>query len=111
MAFNSRGVAPRQFQALFDVIFGSAVVDPASVATGAAGQGSTTVSVPGVALGDAVLAFFPGVDLTSVQVTCSVTAADTVKIMIQNLSGGAIDLLTSTWRFVIARPKGDFSKI
>jgi hypothetical protein len=104
-------MAPRQFQALLDCIWGSATVDPASVATGAAGQGSTTVSIPGVALGDAVLAVFPGVDLTSVQVTASVTAADTVKIMIQNLSGGAVDLTTSTWRFLIVRPKGDFSKI
>lgn len=107
MAFFSKKASPAQFQSLVDVIFGSATVDPASVATGAAGQGSTTVTVTGAALGDAVIPF-PGVDLTSVQVTASVTAADTVKIMIQNLSGGAVDLASSTWRFLILRPKSKF---
>jgi hypothetical protein len=104
MAFNAKKASPRMFHGIYDVIFGSAVVDPASVATGAAGQGSTTVTVTGAVLGDFVI-FHPGVDTTSVQITCSVTAADTLKIMIQNLSGGAIDLASSTWRFTLLRPK------
>lgn len=109
MAFNKTIPSAQLFQEMFDIIVGSAVVDPASVATGA--NGNTTVTVPGLALGDTCLAFFPGVDLSNVQVTVSVTAANTAKIQVQNTSGGAVDLASSTWRFVFARPKGVLSKI
>jgi hypothetical protein len=110
MAFNSRGFAPRQFQALFDVIFGSATVDPGDMAAGA--ETVTSVTVTGVALGDAVIAF-PGVDtITAGAVySCAVTAANTVKISWINAGGDHINLASSTWRFAILRPKGDFAKI
>lgn len=109
MAFNSRGFGPRQFQALVDVLFGSATVDPADMAAGA--ETTTSVTVTGVALGDAVIAF-PGVAIADALVwNVSVTAANTVKIMFSNATGDHINLASSTWRFLILRPKGDFAKI
>lgn len=110
MAFNSKGFAPRQFQGLVDVIFGSAAVDPGDMAAGA--ETVTSVTVTGAALGDAVICF-PGVDVATAGAvySASVTAANTVKIAWSNATGDHINLASSTWRFLLLRPKGDFAKI
>jgi hypothetical protein len=108
MSFEDRFSA-RLFQGQVDVLRGSATVDPASVASGAAGQGTTTVSVPGAKVGDFVMAF-PGVDTSSIDFS-AVAVTDNIKITIQNLSGGAVDLASSTWRFMLFRPKGALAAI
>ena len=109
MAFNTKGPSPRQFQALVDVIFGSATVDPGDTAAGADAQ--TNVTITGVAVGDAVI-FFPGVAITSgVTVQATVSAANTVTLTFDNESGDHVNLASSTWRFLVLRPKGDFAKI
>jgi len=100
----------RQFQSLVNVLYASATVDPADIA--AAGESTTSVTVAGVALGDAVIAF-PGVDVSTGGITFSlaVTAANTIKIMWSNASGDHINLASSTWRFLVLRPKGHFLAI
>lgn len=108
MAFNSRGFSPRQFQGLVDVLFGSATVNPGD--TAAAAEDTITVTVTGAALGDAVVVF-PGVSLANVTITAQVTAANTITIFTGNLTGDHINLASSTWRFLLLRPKGDFAKI
>lgn len=110
MAFNATVFGPRQFQALLNVIFGSATVDPGDMAAGA--ETVTTVTVTGAALGDAVICF-PGVDtLTAGAVyTAAVTAADTVKIAWTNATADHINLASSTWRFLLLRPKGNFAAL
>jgi len=108
MAFET-GFHARQFQGLVDVMYGSATVDPATAAAGA--EVVTTVTATGVALGDLVLAF-PGVDLTSLGgYFASVSAADTIKVVISNETGDHIDIASSTWRFIVLRPKGRFNSI
>ena len=108
MAFQT-GFSPRQFQALFDVLFGSATVNPATAAAGT--EVVTSVTVTGAALGELVLCF-PGVDLSSLGgYFAQVTAANTVKIVISNETADHIDLASSTWRFVLLRPKGNFASI
>lgn len=104
MAFSS--LSPRQFQSLFDVIVGSATVDPADMAAGA--ETVTSVTVAGAALGDAVIAF-PGVDVATAGAvySVSVTATNTVKIAWSNAGGDHINLASSTWRFLILRLKGN----
>ena len=53
------------------------------------------VTVTGAALGDFAVASM-GVDTVAAQLTASVTAADTVTVVISNVSGGAIDLASQT---------------
>lgn len=68
------------------------------------GVGETDdVTVPGVALGDMVLAASLGVDLVGLTVTGYVSAANTVKFRIQNESGSTVNLASSTLRIVVVR--------
>ena len=53
------------------------------------------VTVTGAALGDFAVASM-GVDTVAAQLTASVTAADTVTVVISNVSGSAIDLASQT---------------
>lgn len=91
-----------QFRGLFsNTWLVKATLDAGSLSDGA---GETDdVTVPGVALGDMVLAASLGVDLVGLTVTGYVSAANTVKFRIQNESGSTVDLASSTLRIVIAR--------
>lgn len=92
----------QQFQHLYDVVaLVTATVDPASLADGAGA--STDVTVTGAALGDFV-EVGPGVDVADVTVSAFVTAANTVTIRVQNESGGAVNLASSTWNILVKRP-------
>jgi len=91
-----------QFQDLFDVFVGDATVNPATVAANV--LVATNVTVTGVALGDIVLAG-PGVDLSTVNWSAHVSAANTVTVVIDNASADHIDIGSSTWTFVVLRPK------
>lgn len=69
------------------------------------GAGETeTITVPGAALGDACVASF-GVDVQDMSITCYVQAAGAVEVRVQNESGGAINLASTTMR-VFLFPKG-----
>ena len=91
-----------QFRGLFsNTWLVKATLDAGSLSDGA---GETDdVTVPGVALGDMVLAASLGVDLVGLTVTGYVSAANTVKFRIQDESGSTVDLASSTLRIVIAR--------
>lgn len=80
----------------------SATVDPASVATQV--TGTDTVTVPGVALGDQVVAFSLGVSEGNMTIRCYVSAADTVTILYANNTAGSIDLTSSTFKCLVGRP-------
>jgi hypothetical protein len=91
-----------QFRGMFsDTWVVTATLDTDNLAD-AAGV-SDTVAVPGVALGDIVLGFSFGVNLSGMTVTSYVSAADSVVIRVQNESGGAINLASTTIRLVIVR--------
>lgn len=87
-------------------LFGSATYDAASLLDGAGATG--TVTVTGAALGDFVLGISLGVDVQGMTVTGYVSAANTVSFRIQNETGGAIDLASTTVRAVVAK-KDNFS--
>lgn len=106
MAFTA--LTRAQFHDLVDVFVGTATVDPSTIA--AAAEGTTTVTVTGVALGDMVLGFGPGVDTGDLGLTVTVTAADTVSIFAINATGDHIDVASSTWNFLIGRPKGKITQ-
>lgn len=92
----------QQFQHLFDVVASvTTTLDPASLADAAGTTSSVTVT--GAKLGDFVLAA-AGVDLAGITVTAYVSAANTVKIRVQNESGGGVNLASSTWNLMVLRP-------
>jgi hypothetical protein len=65
----------------------------------AAGE-STDVTVTGAALGDYAVASL-GVSTQGMTLTATVTAADTVTVRLQNESGGALDLASTTLRVLV----------
>lgn len=111
MAFTTSTVltqtkGSQQFQDHFSEIWQvTATINPASVAAGAEDTGTLTVT--DVALGDMILGYSPGVDLTvDAGVQVWVSAANTVTISLTNRHATiALDLATSTWKFLIGRPK------
>lgn len=97
-----------QFRGLFsEMWFVTATVDPASVAAEA--TQADDITVPGLALGDMVIGFAAGVELTNnLAVQVHVKSANTLKITYTNnnvAAGAAIDLGSSKWSFLIGRPK------
>lgn len=81
-------VAPRLLQA-------SVTYDPPSLAAGAGV--TTTVPVPGAALGDFARESF-SLDLQGITLTAWVSAADTVSVRLQNGTAGTIDLASGMLR-------------
>lgn len=67
--------------------------DPPSIATGT--SASTTITVAGAAIGDFAQASL-GVSTVGLALTATVTAADTVTVVLANPTGGAIDLASTT---------------
>ncbi len=75
---------------------GSATWDPGNLVDGA-GETSASITVTGAALGDFAIASAP-YDLQGITCNAYVDAANSVKIRLQNETGGAIDLASGTWR-------------
>jgi hypothetical protein len=69
--------------------------DPGSIAAGAVE--TTTVTVTGAAMGDAVIVSL-GASLAGMTLTGYVSAADTVTVVLKNETAGAVDLASSTLR-------------
>ena len=95
---------PAQMPLVFSRVWQvTAVVDPASVATSA--NGTDTITVNGVALGDIVLAksFAVAGSEGQVTVTAYVSAPNTVTLLYTNNTAGAIDLASGTVKLVVAR--------
>ena len=93
-----------QFRGLFsDTWSVTATLDSASVATGAAGAGTDTVTVPGVVLGDIVIGMSVAVSEAGLVRRAYVSAANTVTIATNNLTGASVDLASTTVDLVIVR--------
>lgn len=80
----------------------SVVWDPATVANGA--SVSTTVPVPGAALGDFVLSSF-SLDLQGATMRAYVSAPNVVTIVLSNLSGAPINLASGTVRVLVFKTR------
>lgn len=89
------------------MLCGSATYDTANLADAAGATG--TITVKGAALGDYVIGSF-GVDLQGITCTYYVSATDTVSFRVQNESGGAIDLASTTVR-VRVLPEASFGAV
>lgn len=91
---------------LAGVISGSATWNPGSLDDGA-GETSSGITATGAALGDFVLVSAP-YDLQGITCNGYVSAADTVKIRLQNETAGTIDLASGTWRVRVI-PQASFA--
>lgn len=78
------------------------VWDPASMANGA-GVTSPAITVTGAAFGDVVDVGAP-YSLAGIVACGFVSAANTVMIRLHNGTGGAVNLLSGTWKVVVRRP-------
>lgn len=63
---------------------------------------SKAIVATGAALGDIAIAG-AGVDVTDLTVSCTVTAADEVTVVLSNLTAGAIDLAASDWYYTVIK--------
>lgn len=96
----------KQFQGAFSDMWlvKNTALDFASAATGSGTFASVDIAVPGVAIGDIVIGIAVGVDTVDAVIGGAVTAADVVTLTLLNNSAGAIDLASTTGRFIVGRP-------
>lgn len=96
----------KQMQGMFDELW--LVKDDAcnfgNAAVGSGTFASLDITVPGVALGDVVYGISVGVDTVDAVIGGAVTAANTVTLTLMNNSAGAVDLASTTCRFIVGRP-------
>lgn len=78
----------------------SGTYDPPSISANS--YVSTTVTVAGAAMGDYAKASF-SLDLTGCAISAFVSATNTVTVVIQNLTGGSINLASGTLRVRVER--------
>ena len=99
-----RGI--KQFPGVFSELWTvtESALNFANAATGSGTFASVDVTVPGVALGDLFLGVSLGVDTVDAVIGGAVTAADTVTLTLLNNSAGAIDLASTTAKFIVGRP-------
>ena len=89
-----------QVSSFNDYLRGSVVWNPPSIANAAIAN--TAVTVTGAALGDSVRVF-PPYSLSGLQSTAYVDSANTVQIILGNLTGAAVDLASGTWNVVVQK--------
>jgi len=95
----------QQLQGIFNEMWAvTETVNFANAATGSGTFASVDVTVPNVALGDIVLGISMGVDTVDGAIVGAVTAANVVTLTLLNNSAGAIDLASTTCKFVVGRP-------
>ena len=83
------------------------VTDTVNFGNAAVGSGtfaSVDVTVPNVALGDILMGVSIGVDTVDAVIGGAVTAANTVTLTLMNNSAGAVDLASTTCKFIVGRP-------
>jgi hypothetical protein len=73
--------------------------DPGSVAVG--GSTSTSISVPGAAIGDKVLPSLSTMLANDIMISAHVSASDTVRVVLFNPSSAAIDLASGTLSLLV----------
>lgn len=96
----------KQFQGAFNEMWfvTNTALDFGNAAVGSGTFASVDVAVPGVALGDIVMGVSVGVDTVDAVIGGSVTAANVVTLTLLNNSAGAIDLASTTGKFIVGRP-------
>lgn len=97
----STQTAQLSFEGQGTVLKGTVTIDPASIASAAIGE--TSVTITGAAAGDTVIMNAPAAIEAGCVWCAYVSAANTVKLRIANLSGGALDCASATWNYCLIR--------
>ncbi len=95
---DSSGVANPLY---YNTLNTTTTYDPPSIANGAAAL-SSGITVTGAILGDYVQVSAP-YDLQGLSASAYVSASNTVKICLNNNTGGAIDLASGTWKIRVTK--------
>jgi len=85
---------------LFNCIYGQRTQDWPSIAAGA--RATTTITVPGAALGDFVDVSM-ALNQSTVKFDAFVSAPNTVTVVATNFSGGAVDLASGLLRVCVQK--------
>lgn len=80
----------------------TATWDPGNMAADGS-VASTTLTVTGAAVGDVAHASLSTIGANDVLITAHVQAADTVRVVLQNKTGGALDIASGTLRVVVLK--------
>lgn len=96
----------KQLQGVFSEVWlvTESAADFANAAVGSGTFASLDITVPGVALGDIVFGIAVGVDTVDTVIGGAVTAANTATLTLLNNSAGAVNLASTTCKFIVARP-------
>lgn len=96
----------KQFQGAFSEMWfvEETALNFGNAATGSGTFASVTLTVPGVALGDIVIGISVGVSTVDTVIGGHVTAANTVILTLLNNTAGAVDLASTTGKFMVGRP-------
>jgi hypothetical protein len=85
-----------------DILYGeSASTDVASIATAA--DDEVTVTVTGAAFGDHILGVGCSISLGGLNANAYISAANTVKVVLSNNTGGAVDLAAAVFSVSIMK--------
>jgi hypothetical protein len=84
-----------------NILKGSATWNPADLVDGT-GETSASITVTGATLGDYVICSAP-YDLEGVTCNAYVDATDSVKIRLQNETGGNVNLASGTWKVKVIK--------
>lgn len=84
------------------VLFNTATWDPANLAANGDST-STTITVTGALTTDLAIAGHSAIGSNAVLITAHVSAADTVTVVIENRSGGALDIASGTLSVMVFR--------
>jgi len=96
----------KQFQGAFTEMWfvTETALNFGNAAVGSGTFASLEVAVPGVKRGDMVLGITVGVDTVDAVIGGAVTADNVVTLTLLNNTAGAVDLASTTGKFVVARP-------
>ena len=96
----------RQYQGTFSELWlvTETALDFADAAVGSGTFASVAVTVPGVALGDMVMGITLGVSTVDTGIVGAVTAANTVRLTLLNNTAGAVNLASTSCKFIVGRP-------
>ena len=91
-----------QFGGVFSKVWAAkGTINFAEVADG--DEAVDTIAVPGVALGDVVMAVSASIDVEDMTLVAAVTGTNEVTVQVLNNTGGAINLASAVYKVIVGR--------
>ena len=91
-----------QFGGVFSKVWAAkGTINFAEVADG--DEAVDTIAVPGVALGDVVMAVSASIDVEDLTLVAAVTGTNEVTVQVLNNTGGAINLASAVYKVIVGR--------